>query len=94
MANHPSAVKRHRQSLKKRAANREVKSRIRTLLRRVNEAIEQGDAEKARNSFTEAEQALARASSKKVLHKANAARRTGRLAKKVAKLTASTGQPG
>ncbi len=94
MANHPSAIKRHKQSLKRRDANREVKSHIRTLVRRVNEAVEAGDAETANASLKNAARELARASSKGVLHTANASRRTGRLARKVAKLDASTGQPG
>lgn len=84
MANHKSALKRHRQSLKRRDRNRGVKSRLRTLIRRVHEAIDAGDKQAAQAGLREASQALAKAASKGVLHSNNASRRSGRLARAVA----------
>ena len=39
MANHPSALKRHRQSEKARLANRSVRARLRTMVRQLREAV-------------------------------------------------------
>ena len=47
MANHKSALKRHRQSLKLRARNRVVKTRIKNSVKAVREAVEQKDKEAA-----------------------------------------------
>ena len=86
MANHPSALKRHRQSRKRRDRNQSAKSRLATLVRRVNEAAEAGDAATARSHLQAASTALAKAASKGLLHSRNVSRRTGRLARKVARL--------
>ncbi len=86
MANHPSAKKRHRRSEKARVANRSVRTTIRTLVRKVNEAIDSGDGETARTALGSATRALAKGAAKGIVHPANAARRTSRLARKVAKL--------
>ncbi len=86
MANHPSALKRHRQSLRRRDANRTIKSTLRSLVRRVNEAVEAGEADKAREELGRASRALAKAATKGTIHPRNAARRTSRLARKVAGL--------
>ncbi len=90
MANHPSALKRHRQSLKRRDANRSVKSRLHTLVRRVNEAILAEDGDTARSGLGDASKAMAKAASKGVLPRNTASRRTSRLAKRVAKLATSS----
>lgn len=87
MANHPSALKRHRQSRKRREQNIAARSRVRTLVRGVNEAIEAGDKTVAQERLREASVALAKAASKGLLHAANVSRRTGRLARKVAALS-------
>jgi small subunit ribosomal protein S20 len=86
VANHPSAIKRHRQSLKRRAANQSAKARVRTLGRKVEASLATGDAAQAAKDVLIAERALAKAGSKGLIHPRAAARRTGRLAKKVAKL--------
>jgi len=86
LANHASALKRHRQSRKRRLRNRAAKSRLHTVIRSVNEAVAGGDKATAQEKLREASVALAKAASKGLLHSANASRRTGRLARKVAKL--------
>lgn len=87
MANHPSAIKRHRQSRKRRAANQAEKARIRTITRKVETSTATGSAEQAKNALHEASQVLAKAASKGLIHPRTASRRTSRLAKKVAKLS-------
>jgi len=84
LANHASAIKRHRQSLKRRTRNRAAKSRLRALIRSVNEAVDAGDKAAAADKLQATSKALSKAASKGLLHSKNASRRTGRLARKVA----------
>ena len=86
MANHPSALKRFRQSRKRRVANHSAKSRVRSIVRKVNEAVATGDKDAAQARLKEASIALAKASSKGLYHPRNTQRRTARLARKVARL--------
>ena len=87
MANHPSALKRHRQSRKRRDANHAAKARLRTLVRDVNEALAAGNKPSAQQLLRTVSKALAKAASKGLLHAANASRRTSRLARRVARLS-------
>ena len=88
MANHPSALKRHRQSEKRRVRNQAIKTRLRRLVRDVRTAITTHDADAASKSFAAATRALDKAVTKGVLHRNNAARRIGRLAHAVNQLRA------
>ncbi len=83
MANHKSALKRHRQSLKKRARNVAVKSSLKTTIKKVREAITQKEAAKAQELLVQTTKALDKAASKGVIHKNNAARRISRLSHSV-----------
>jgi small subunit ribosomal protein S20 len=86
MANHPSAEKRHRQSVKRAARNQAVRSEVRTEVKKLRATISTSDAAKAKEQLPGASSVLDKAVSKGVLHKNNAARRISRLAKQVAKL--------
>ena len=86
MANHPSALKRHRQSEKARLANRSVRARLRTMIRQLREAVESGDKSAAEGKLREAASQLHKAASKGVIHKRTADRQAGRLARSVAAL--------
>ena len=86
MANHPSALKRHRQSEKRRLRNRAVKSRLRHLVREVRDAVATKNPDAAAKSLAVAGRALDKAVTKGVLHRNNAARRIARLAHAVAEL--------
>ena len=88
MANHPSALKRHRQSEKRRLRNRAVKTRLRHLVRQVRSALSTRDAEAATKSFDTAARALDKAVTKGVLHRNSAARRISRLARALSQLRA------
>lgn len=79
MANHVSALKRARQDAKKRAANRMQKSTMRTLIKKVDAAIAAGDQEAAKTALQAAQSLLARAGRKRLIHPAQAARKTARL---------------
>ncbi len=86
MANHPSALKRHRQSEKRRIRNRAIKTRLRRLVRDVRAAVSTRDLAAARERLATAARALDKAVTKGVLHRNNAARRISRLARAVDQL--------
>ncbi|WFS64177.1 30S ribosomal protein S20 [Pseudodesulfovibrio thermohalotolerans] len=79
MANHKSALKRHRQSLKRRARNRISKTRIKNTVKAVRLAIEEKDSAKALEALKEASSILDRAARKNVIHSRQAQRRISRL---------------
>jgi small subunit ribosomal protein S20 len=74
-----SALKAHRQSLKRRIRNRAVKSSTKTAIKRAVEAIASGDLDQARGVVRGALVALDRASQRGIIHPNNAARRKSRL---------------
>jgi small subunit ribosomal protein S20 len=86
VANHPSAAKRHRQSLKRRIRARSAKSAVGTSVTKVNAAVAAGDKSTAQSELKAASVALAKAASKGLLHRRNASRRTARLAQKVGRM--------
>jgi small subunit ribosomal protein S20 len=83
MPNTPSAKKRLRQSVERRAKNRSTKTAIRTLTRTIRESIAAGDAAKSETAFGTLVKKIDRASSKKVLHANTAARTKSRLSKAI-----------
>lgn len=86
MANHKSALKRHRQSLKRRARNRAVKTRIKNVVKNVREAIASGNQEQASTALNAAVSTLDKAAGKGVIHWRTAGRKISRLNKAVNKL--------
>lgn len=87
MANHASAIKRHRQSLKAQARNKAVKTRIKNAVKAVRLAVGQNNPEQAQASLLEATSLLDKAAGKKVIHWRCAARRVSRLSATVSALT-------
>ncbi|WP_026530730.1 30S ribosomal protein S20 [Haematomicrobium sanguinis] len=83
MANIKSQKKRILTNEKARLRNNAYKSEIKTLIRKVNEAVETADKEKAADALRIASRKLDKAVSKGVLHKNNAANRKSAIAKKV-----------
>jgi small subunit ribosomal protein S20 len=83
MANHKSALKRARQTVKRTERNRFYKTRIKNITRAVREAVEAGDVEKAKEALKSANQNFHKYVSKGVLKKNTAARKVSRLAKLV-----------
>jgi small subunit ribosomal protein S20 len=81
LAIHPSAIKRHRQSLKRRAVNKEARSRLRTLIKKARQAIEKKDSEQISNGLREVSSALGKAVSKGIVKKNTASRWLARLAR-------------
>jgi small subunit ribosomal protein S20 len=83
MANTPSAKKAVRKIARRTIVNRNRRSRMRTYLRKVEEAIAAGDPTAAQTALREAQPELMRAAQKNVLHKNTAARKMSRLAARV-----------
>uniref|UniRef100_A0A7C4EK62 Small ribosomal subunit protein bS20 n=1 Tax=Fundidesulfovibrio putealis TaxID=270496 RepID=A0A7C4EK62_9BACT len=88
MANHKSALKRHRQSLVARARNRAMKTRVKTAIKAVRAAIELKDNAAAQDALKAATAVLDKAASKKILHWKTAARQVSRLNLAVNKIQA------
>lgn len=89
MASHESAVKAHRQSLVRREANRQYRSRLRGALRAIRSAIDSGDPTKMKEALRGTISLVDRMAGKKVIHRNAAARYKSRLARRVAKRTAA-----
>ena len=83
MANSPQAKKRARQIERRTAVNKTRKSRIRTFLRKVEEAIETGDKDAAVAALRAAQPELMRGVTKGIFHKNTASRKVSRLASRV-----------
>ena len=83
MANSPQAKKRARQIERRTAVNKARKSRIRTFLRAVEEAIASGDKAAATEALRAAQPELMRGVTKGIFHKNTASRKVSRLASRV-----------
>lgn len=79
MANSPQAKKRARQNDRRTAVNKARRSRIRTHLRLVEEAIASGDKDSAAAALRQAQPELMRGVTKGVFHKNTASRKMSRL---------------
>jgi small subunit ribosomal protein S20 len=86
MANTKSAKKAARQIARRTVVNKARRSRVRTTVRQVEEAITAGDRARALAAMAEAEPALIRAAKKGIVHKNAARRKVSRLAHRIAKL--------
>jgi small subunit ribosomal protein S20 len=80
MANNPGAKKAIRKIARRTEVNKARRSRVRTYLRKFDEAVTGGDTAAAKTAFVEAQSELMRAVSKGVVHKNTGARKVARLA--------------
>jgi len=87
MANTPSAKKAARKIARRTAMNKVPRTRMRSFIRRVEEAIASGDKEAASTALRDAQPQIMKAASKGIVHKNTAARKVSRLAHRVAALT-------
>ena len=79
MASHASAKKRIRQTERRTARNRHVRSTVRTFIKRAREALATGNAGSAKTAVQEAESAIRKAVSKGVFHAKTGSRYVSRL---------------
>jgi len=93
VAEHPSALKRHRQSVKRRLRNQAVRTQLKHLVRAVRAAIAVRDSKQAADTLSRATRALDKAVTKGVLHRNTAARKISRLALAVHQLDTGERRP-
>lgn len=79
VANHPSSLKRERQAQKRRIRNRTVNSEVKTAIKKVYAAIDEGEDGNIKTKLLEATACLDRAASKGVLPKKRVSRKISRL---------------
>lgn len=83
MANHASALKAHRQSLKHRNTNRSNRSSLRTSLKQFNDRLNTGKTDEATESLSALYAAIDKSQKKKAISKNAAARQKSRLTKRL-----------
>lgn len=86
---HLSVVKRARQNRQRNARNSQLRSSLRTAIKKVAVAVESGDIDTAREQLPHAVRALGKAKSKGVIHRNQAGRRISRLTRHVNALLSS-----
>lgn len=87
MANSPQAKKRARQIARRTEVNKARRSRIRTFLRKLEEAITGGDVKLASVALKEVQPELMRGVTKGIMHKNTASRKMSRLSARVKALS-------
>ena len=85
MANIKSAKKRIRVIKRKTAVNRRRKNEVRTYIRKFNDALDNGNIDKAKELFRVVEKKITRAAAKGTIHKNAASKKVSRLAKRLNK---------
>ena len=88
MANNAGAKKAIRKIEARTEVNKARPTRVRTFLRKFQEAVTAGDATAAKTAFVEAQSELMRAVSKGVVHKNTGSRKVSRLAAQLKKISA------
>ena len=83
MANTKSAKKASRQTVRRTNANKARRSRLRSSVRKVEEAIASGNKQAAQAALKEAEPVIARTAQEGIVHRKTASRKVSRLAKRV-----------
>jgi small subunit ribosomal protein S20 len=83
LANHKSAIKRARQSEERRIRNRARKTRMKNVIKSVQEALASNSRELALEKLKEAIAVIDKTAAKGVIHKNNASRKISRLSRKV-----------
>lgn len=83
MANHKSAEKRNRQAQVRRLRNKINKTKMKTVVRKVDEAVAAGLVDEAKENLLKATSVIAKTASKGTIHKKTASRKISRLTKRV-----------
>ena len=83
MANHKSAIKRHKQSLQRAVRNRAARTRVKNAIKEVRAVIQNKDKAQATTALSAAASVLAKAAGKGALHWKKAARKVSRLSRAI-----------
>lgn len=89
MASHDSALKAHRQNIKRRDHNRQLRTRLRTALRDIRAAIDAGDPDQVKDALRSTISLVDKMAGKGLIHRNTAGRYKSRLASRVAKKSAA-----
>jgi small subunit ribosomal protein S20 len=89
VASHDSALKAHRQNVKRRDHNRQMRTRLRGALRDIRAAIDAQDPAQVKDALSQTVSLVDKMAKKKLIHKNAAGRYKSRLALRVAKKTAA-----
>jgi small subunit ribosomal protein S20 len=89
MANTPGAKKAIRKIARRTEVNKARRSRVRTFIRKFEEALTAGDVAAAKTAFVEAQSELMRAVGKGVVHKNTGSRKVSRLAAQLKRASAA-----
>jgi small subunit ribosomal protein S20 len=89
MAHHKSALKRVRQTIKRTAQNRSLRSDLRTVIKKFRVILTSGNTEKAHEAYSGVQKNIDKAVTKGILHKRTGARYKSRLALYMAKTITS-----
>jgi small subunit ribosomal protein S20 len=89
VATHKSAIKRQKQAEKKHEVNKSVKSMLKTLAKKVEQAVASKNADVAKDAMVKAMKAYDKAASAGIVHKNTASRKISRLSTKVGKISAA-----
>lgn len=93
MANHPSALKRARQSKTRKLRNLAHRTRAKSVVKEVRALLESNDTPQAQEKLKKAVSTLHRSVSKGVLHRKKASRKISRLARAVNRAVAVSAKP-
>jgi small subunit ribosomal protein S20 len=86
VANHKSAEKRNRQAQASRLRNKMNRTKMKSIIRKLDETVVAGTADEIKEALREATSVIARTASKGTIHKKNASRKISRLARRVNKM--------
>jgi small subunit ribosomal protein S20 len=89
VASHESALKAHRQNIKRREHNRQLRTRLRSALRDIRAAIDTNDAAQVKDALRQTISLVDKLAGKGLIHRNTAARYKSRLAGRVAKRSAA-----
>lgn len=89
MASHDSALKAHRQNLKRREHNRQLRTRLRGALRDIRAAIESDDPKTVTDALRQTVSLVDKMAAKGLIHRNTAGRYKSRLAGRVTKRSAA-----
>ena len=89
MAQHDSAIRQHRRSIRRNAINRQNKSALRTQVKKLREAIQKGDKEAALKLVPQTVSLIDKSIKKGAIHKKKGSRYKSRLTRQFGQITPS-----
>jgi small subunit ribosomal protein S20 len=89
LASHDSALKAHRQNVRRREHNRQLRTRLRSALRDIRTAIDAGDPAKVKDALRDTISLVDKMAGKGLIHRNTAGRYKSRLASRVSKKSAA-----